>query len=487
MKTHPWFDRFPISPRTRARFSRATIALALAAVAAATGVAGRPAQAQSNNPAPNWDPPYCEDQPIINAVYDNDLPLYLENHNTILYSGANVHDKPCQLPYDGHSGWDYGRDGGRQDCGGGTRPGIVDHLVYAAAPGTVRRSRWYTGAHDGESAGFGLHLDINGSSTSFGQLSHLYGHLAGVFVEEGQTVAKGDIIGAVGSTGNSTGPHLHFQGAKGAQGDVSNQTFDIYGWNAAYGPGYIYPGYPQPHRGDTWPMRAITPGEQGPFCPSGCGTPRWVDDDDPSVTYGCAAGVGLANCPFWREETSQGYGGGHHWTNPNGPTRDYYVQYRCPQCGPGTYLVEAHVPYGETANAHIARYEAGGRVTVMDQHEEAGWHPIGVFSFYGTPMVELNDRSDRYNYTAPGSQKLGADALLFRRIACDGAGGGSNQATPQTTPEATPQTTPEITPQTTPETTPKTTPETTPVATPVTTPVTTPDTTPGPPGAPTPQ
>ncbi|MCX7683520.1 MAG: M23 family metallopeptidase [Anaerolineae bacterium] len=38
-----------------------------------------------------------------------------------------------------------------------------------------------------------------------------YAHLSGIYVKEGQAVARGDVIGAVGSTGWSQGPHLHFE------------------------------------------------------------------------------------------------------------------------------------------------------------------------------------------------------------------------------------------------------------------------------------
>jgi murein DD-endopeptidase MepM/ murein hydrolase activator NlpD len=58
-----------------------------------------------------------------------------------------------------------------------------------------------------EGGGYGRHVVIyhdNGHVT-------VYAHLHDVFVKVGDTVQKGQRIGTVGSTGNSTGPHLHFE------------------------------------------------------------------------------------------------------------------------------------------------------------------------------------------------------------------------------------------------------------------------------------
>ena len=61
--------------------------------------------------------------------------------------------------------------------------------------------------HAGPMGGYGNAVDIdhgNGIVTR-------YGHMAEVLASEGQEVKAGDVIGRVGSTGRSTGPHLHYE------------------------------------------------------------------------------------------------------------------------------------------------------------------------------------------------------------------------------------------------------------------------------------
>ena len=70
--------------------------------------------------------------------------------------------------------------------------------IYAAVDGVVTVS-----SSEGE---YGKHIDI----TSEDVLTR-YAHCSKLLVKEGQKVKKGDKIAEVGSTGNSTGPHLHFE------------------------------------------------------------------------------------------------------------------------------------------------------------------------------------------------------------------------------------------------------------------------------------
>jgi len=55
--------------------------------------------------------------------------------------------------------------------------------------------------------GYGLHVVIDHG----GGLTSWYGHLDSVAIVSGATVDAGAVLGAVGSSGNSTGPHLHFE------------------------------------------------------------------------------------------------------------------------------------------------------------------------------------------------------------------------------------------------------------------------------------
>ena len=72
--------------------------------------------------------------------------------------------------------------------------------IYATANGTVKLANYNNG-------GYGNHVVIN---HGYGYET-LYGHMVRIKARVGQKVKRGDIIGWVGSTGKSTGPHCHYE------------------------------------------------------------------------------------------------------------------------------------------------------------------------------------------------------------------------------------------------------------------------------------
>lgn len=71
--------------------------------------------------------------------------------------------------------------------------------VRAAFDGTVLFAGWY--------GGYGKLVIVDHGEG----ISTLYGHLSAIMVAPGQRISRGHLIGRVGSTGYSTGPHLHFE------------------------------------------------------------------------------------------------------------------------------------------------------------------------------------------------------------------------------------------------------------------------------------
>ena len=94
-----------------------------------------------------------------------------------------------------HAGTDFAAPGGTP--------------IYAAASGYVQVAGWSSG-------GYGNYVVIyHGKMSDGNQYSTLYGHMRSVATSAGKYVQQGEIIGYVGSTGNSTGNHLHLEVWKG--------------------------------------------------------------------------------------------------------------------------------------------------------------------------------------------------------------------------------------------------------------------------------
>ena len=89
--------------------------------------------------------------------------------------------------------------GGRRQHKGIDLAEPVGSPVYATADGVVGRADWFSS--------YGLFISLEHG----GNIETRYGHLSRLNVAAGQAVHKGDLIGYVGTTGRSTGPHLHYE------------------------------------------------------------------------------------------------------------------------------------------------------------------------------------------------------------------------------------------------------------------------------------
>jgi len=115
--------------------------------------------------------------PAIQPVLNKDL--------TRMASGYGWRIDPVYHTRRFHEGMDF------------TAPTGTD--IYATGNGTVVSAGW--------KQGYGNCVEIN---HGFGYLT-LYGHMSAIKSRVGQKVKRGDVIGLVGSTGKSTGPHLHYE------------------------------------------------------------------------------------------------------------------------------------------------------------------------------------------------------------------------------------------------------------------------------------
>ena len=103
------------------------------------------------------------------------------------YYGYRVHPISGDKNY--HTGVDIGMSQGTE--------------IRAGHDGTVTIA--------GENGGYGLCVELSGETPEGKNLVTKYGHCSQILVSVGDTVSAGDVIAKVGSTGNSTGPHLHLE------------------------------------------------------------------------------------------------------------------------------------------------------------------------------------------------------------------------------------------------------------------------------------
>lgn len=144
-----------------------------------------------------------EEEPEAGDIYEYGW----DSNKLNCYSGVKVEDNvridlgKSHMPHPGYitSPYGYRAKFGRMHKGVDIKVNTGDNIC-AAFSGRVRITKY-------EAGGYGYYVVIrhhNGLET-------VYAHLSKILVEPDQDVKEGDIIGLGGSTGHSTGPHLHFE------------------------------------------------------------------------------------------------------------------------------------------------------------------------------------------------------------------------------------------------------------------------------------
>lgn len=179
----------PTPPRSRYAAVVTTAVVGAGVVALAAGAGMPDAKA---NPALSLDTTLLDDRGIDRASRDQ---LREGPATSINVAAPNIWVLPVH-GYDLTSG--FGQRWGRLHAGVDlAKPEGTPY--YAAHAGVVKLARWY--------GGYGNCVIIdhgNGIET-------VYGHASRLRVTEGQRVEAGDLLGLIGNTGYSFGPHLHFE------------------------------------------------------------------------------------------------------------------------------------------------------------------------------------------------------------------------------------------------------------------------------------
>jgi murein DD-endopeptidase MepM/ murein hydrolase activator NlpD len=159
----------------------------------------RPAEAEEPTPAGPRD-----ELALLLASVEDEGPRLRELERVIGRTGEVMNALPLRWPVRGRVNSEFGRRpspyGGAPEQHAGldisTQPGTP---VMCPAPGRVVQA--------GGGGDYGRHVVIEHGNG----VRSVYGHLSKVEVKEGQLVETGQVLGLTGSTGRSTGPHLHYE------------------------------------------------------------------------------------------------------------------------------------------------------------------------------------------------------------------------------------------------------------------------------------
>lgn len=344
----------------------------------------------------------------VNSFFDNEYPDYSINDRIVLYDGsvarkshgtcggsstayyAQPNGQGKCVWYDGHSGYDFA---------------LINEKVLASADGQIYQTRWWD--WNDRNAALGLFIDI---SHDGGYVTR-YAHLSAALVSANTNVIKDEIIGVSGNTGNSSGPHLHFEVRH------NNYPVDPFKIPSLWENGKWYTnqwfGHAEPQYGGDIVVDDDNPQHVGD------------PDDDPNFSKGLvSSGTNQpcppATCTDWNRVTTLGQNADMLWTN-TASSIQRWAKWAPPATG--LFDVQVFVP-GAHATTWAARYclinsynYTPSSCMVVDQFGlDDVWLSLGVHHFGVYPNapwhgIWVDNWTDE---TQAERNKLGVDAILFR-------------------------------------------------------------------------
>ncbi len=407
----------------------------------------------------------------INSFFDHSTPTYASNNIFVRYDGhqftGNVAIGNCTTDtnnfpgntncYDGHNGLDVAMSYER---------------VLAAADGVVWWAKWaVTNCHNGAGCSYGLEVkikhNVNGQT-----YSTRYGHLTTLAVQEGQFVKVGQIIGTSGSTGVSTGPHLHFDvsvciNTVCASDSNDYRPIDPFGWHPVQGAEVQNDPWAlaqNPNGANSWCM--WRDGQFVNLCDSNSvsnpirepiyGAEYIVDDttnNSAGFTKGyngsgnnTCVGVDQGGCREWWETIGTGWGNHSYRTITNGlagiyTSQDNWAKWQPPSLSSGTYEIFVYVPsnlgFSNDTFTWQAHYSVVDNMGIsyskyVDEYIGAGqaynprdkWLSLGVHNLDANSAIFLNDDGEPpdahcqngTSYNGHVWCRVAADAVRFVQI-----------------------------------------------------------------------
>ena len=296
---------------------------------------------QSSAPVPFMHRPYYGSKTILQrtvSFVDHDKPWYVNDGTFVRYDGqkwTNVAIGSCVGGvncYDGHNGYDLN---------------LWYEPVLSVAAGTVIRAGWYNPLNHQSSLGMWVAVDHgNGYVTA-------YGHLSAITVYNGEQIGTQWQVGTSGTTGSSTGPHLHMA----TYYYPSWSATDPFGWSG---------NYPDPN---------IVPDNY-----------LWVDNPGTNYSVPLLSANGIAIYPgaTWVDDSTSGWSSTGNW---NTATSNTDIRGNLHWTATTSGAATATATWQPTIPSD-GYYEVG--VFVDDNHASSSWAPYTVYSVDPTTGAQVS-------------------------------------------------------------------------------------------------